>query len=112
MNLIYQKLFGLFSLSLDAEHAHDWACRCLSLTEQSNYRENSFKYFLSTNSSVINVFGLSFPNQLGLAAGMDKSGNFPKTISSLGFGHIEIGTITPKAQIWKPQTKTFPISKI
>ncbi len=42
--------------------------------------------------------GLSFPNQLGLAAGMDKNAQFPNSFAALGFGHIEVGTVTPKAQ--------------
>ena len=61
----------------------------------------------SPNSCEVNLFGVSFPNRLGLAAGMDKSGKFPKSIASLGFGHTEIGTITPKLQIGNPKPRLF-----
>ena len=61
--------------------------------------------------TVVNVFGLSFPNQLGLAAGMDKNGRFPKTSASLGFGHVEIGTVTPKNQLGNTKPRLFRYPK-
>lgn len=96
---------------LNAEHAHDWACRCLSLTEQSNISRKFIQLISSQNSCAVNLFGVSFPNQLGLAAGMDKSGNFPKSMASLGFGHTEIGTVTPKPQIGNPKPRLFRYPK-
>lgn len=53
------------------------------------------------------VFGLRFPNPVGLAAGFDKDAGFFKEFSHLGFGFIEVGTITPKAQDGNPKPRMF-----
>lgn len=50
------------------------------------------------NDSPVTVMGLRFPNSIGLAAGMDKTGSHVQALGGLGFGHIEVGTITPRAQ--------------
>ena len=51
--------------------------------------------------------GLKFPNPVGLAAGFDKDGKYFKAMSSLGFGFIELGTVTPKPQAGNPQPRLF-----
>ena len=56
------------------------------------------------------LFGLTFPNPVGLAAGFDKDGKYFKAISSLGFGFIELGTITPVAQIGNPKPRLFRLA--
>ncbi len=53
------------------------------------------------------VFGLEFPNPVGLAAGFDKNADYYSEISALGFGFIEIGTVTPKAQPGNPAPRMF-----
>lgn len=53
------------------------------------------------------VFGLRFPNPVGLAAGFDKDGKYFSAMSALGFGFIEIGTVTPKGQAGNPQPRLF-----
>ncbi|HLW14326.1 MAG TPA: quinone-dependent dihydroorotate dehydrogenase [Flavobacteriaceae bacterium] len=53
------------------------------------------------------VFGLRFPNPVGLAAGFDKNAEAYQELSQLGFGFIEIGTVTPKAQIGNPKKRLF-----
>lgn len=53
------------------------------------------------------LFGLNFPNPVGLAAGFDKDGQHFEAMSSLGFGFIELGTVTPKGQIGNPQPRLF-----
>jgi dihydroorotate dehydrogenase len=53
------------------------------------------------------VFGLSFPNPVGLAAGFDKDGKHYEAMSALGFGFIEIGTVTPLGQPGNPQPRLF-----
>ena len=56
------------------------------------------------------LFGLKFPNPVGLAAGFDKQASFYKEFSSLGFGFIEVGTITPKPQDGNPQPRMFRLT--
>ncbi|MEL6923900.1 MAG: quinone-dependent dihydroorotate dehydrogenase [Bacteroidota bacterium] len=53
------------------------------------------------------VFGLRFPNPVGLAAGFDKDGKHYKAMSSLGFGFLELGTVTPVGQVGNPQPRLF-----
>ncbi|MEM7104472.1 MAG: quinone-dependent dihydroorotate dehydrogenase [Bacteroidota bacterium] len=53
------------------------------------------------------VFGLKFSNPVGLAAGFDKDGKYFATMANLGFGFIEIGTVTPKGQAGNPQPRLF-----
>lgn len=57
------------------------------------------------------VFGLRFPNPVGLAAGFDKDAAFYAQFSNLGFGFIEVGTITPKGQEGNPQPRMFRLPK-
>ena len=55
----------------------------------------------------VTVMGLSFPNRVGLAAGLDKNGDYLAGLSALGFGFIEIGTVTPKPQPGNPAPRLF-----
>lgn len=57
------------------------------------------------------LFGLKFKNPVGLAAGFDKDGKHFKAMSSLGFGFIEIGTVTPKGQDGNPKPRLFRLPK-
>ena len=53
------------------------------------------------------VFGIRFPNPIGLAAGFDKDARLYKELSNFGFGFIEIGTLTPKPQGGNPKKRLF-----
>lgn len=53
------------------------------------------------------VMGLKFPNPVGLAAGLDKNGQYISSLATLGFGFIEVGTVTPKAQLGNPLPRLF-----
>ncbi|MBN1825600.1 MAG: quinone-dependent dihydroorotate dehydrogenase [Candidatus Eisenbacteria bacterium] len=55
------------------------------------------------------VFGLDFPHPVGLAAGFDKEGRFPGALSRIGFGHIEVGTATPRPQEGNPKPRLFRV---
>ncbi|PHS68338.1 MAG: dihydroorotate dehydrogenase (quinone) [Flavobacterium sp.] len=57
------------------------------------------------------VFGIKFPNPVGLAAGFDKNAVLFKELSNFGFGFIEIGTVTPKAQAGNPKKRLFRLKK-
>jgi dihydroorotate dehydrogenase len=56
-------------------------------------------------------FGLDFPNPVGLAAGFDKDGQHYKAMANLGFGFLELGTVTPKPQIGNPKPRLFRLPK-
>lgn len=53
------------------------------------------------------VMGLEFPNPFGLAAGLDKNGDYFNALGALGFGFVEIGTVTPRAQAGNPKPRLF-----
>ncbi|MDH5184238.1 MAG: quinone-dependent dihydroorotate dehydrogenase [Gammaproteobacteria bacterium] len=58
-------------------------------------------------SKPVQVMGLTFPNPVGLAAGLDKNGDYIKALANLGFGFIEIGTVTPRPQAGNPKPRMF-----
>ena len=64
-------------------------------------------YTVSDKSLQRKLFGLTFENPVGLAAGFDKDGKYFRLMSKLGFGFIEVGTVTPKPQIGNPQPRLF-----
>src|SRR5690242_1344627 len=55
----------------------------------------------------VRIMGLEFPNPVGLAAGLDKNGEHIDALAALGFGFIEVGTVTPRPQPGKPQPRLF-----
>ncbi|NNC82246.1 MAG: quinone-dependent dihydroorotate dehydrogenase [Flavobacteriales bacterium] len=57
------------------------------------------------------VFGLEFPNRVGLAAGFDKDARYMHALRSLGFGFIEVGTVTPRPQAGNPKPRLFRLKK-
>jgi dihydroorotate dehydrogenase len=62
-------------------------------------------YNMVREDKPVKLFGLEFPNRVGLAAGMDKDGEFPRAIEALGFGHVEVGTVTPESQPGNPRPR-------
>lgn len=95
--------FGLFRLN--AEVAHHTSMSVLRITEKTGL----LKYLTPADefSTPVEVMGLKFPNKVGLAAGLDKEGNTIDALGRLGFGCIEIGTITPRPQAGNPSPRLF-----
>ena len=66
------------------------------------------RYFNSSaENGAVEVCGLKFPNRVGLAAGFDKDARWLRELNVLGFGHVEIGTLTPKPQTGNPKPRLF-----
>jgi dihydroorotate dehydrogenase len=59
----------------------------------------------------VRAFGLNFPNPVGLAAGFDKHGEVPDALLKLGFGFVEVGTVTPLPQIGNPRPRVFRLNR-
>lgn len=96
-------LFSLarpFIFTLDPETAHCVAVNGLDVMGKVMPSPN-------LHTSPVQVLGLNFPNKVGLAAGFDKNGQHIQGIGKLGFGHIEVGTITPRAQAGNPKPRLF-----
>ncbi|OGS01955.1 MAG: dihydroorotate dehydrogenase (quinone) [Elusimicrobia bacterium RBG_16_66_12] len=94
---------------VDAEQAHRatlWLLEALSRVALGRRVIRQISGSPRTQTHV-EVIGLSFPNRLGLAAGYDKDGRALRGLASLGFGHLEIGTITPLAQGGNPRPRLF-----
>ena len=68
-------------------------------------------YYSKNPSLAREVFGIHFPNPVGLAAGFDKDAKLYKELSNFGFGFIEIGTVTPKPQSGNPKPRLFRLKK-
>jgi dihydroorotate dehydrogenase len=59
----------------------------------------------------VEVFGLSFPDELGVAAGFDKNAEIVAGLGCLGFGHVEVGTLTPMPQAGNPRPRIFRLTE-
>jgi dihydroorotate dehydrogenase len=97
-----------FLFQFDAENAHDLTLQSLKLAEKSGLLGLLPKPVQCQSKQVM---GLSFPNPVGLAAGLDKNGAVIDGMAALGFGFIEIGTITPRAQPGNPKPRMFRVNE-
>lgn len=94
-----------FLFSLAPERAHDLTLSLL----KSSYKLRLMRQNIEPKP--ITCMGIQFPNPVGLAAGLDKNGAYIDALASLGFGFIEIGTITPRPQAGNPQPRLFRLPK-
>ena len=91
---------------LDPEVSHEFSLDMLGATERLKLLE----LFISAPAyNPVEVMGLRFPNPVGLAAGLDKNGDYFNALGALGFGFVEIGTVTPRPQPGNPQPRLFRI---
>jgi dihydroorotate dehydrogenase len=103
-------LYGLARSALfclDAEHAHE-----LTLSTFKNFPRLSTAPFASSRiDDPVTLMGLRFANRAGLAAGLDKNGDCLEAWSRLGFGFVEIGTVTPRPQPGNPRPRMFRLPR-
>ena len=102
------RAFDAFSLPLlrwfDPEDAHRMAIQGLRLLPPTKPRTDDPKL-------AVRAFGLNFPNPIGMAAGFDKSAEAPDALLRLGFGFVEIGSVTPKPQAGNPRPRLFRLER-
>ncbi len=103
--MLYQLIRNIM-FQLDAEKAHHLGLAGLNALEMSGL---SSLLFPKTHATPVNVMGLTFPNAVGLAAGLDKNGDYIEALAALGFGFVEIGTVTPRPQDGNPKPRLFRI---
>lgn len=89
---------------MDAEQAHEWTTRMMRLANGLGLLTAGQEAIVS---KPVECLGLKFPNALGLAAGMDKSASAVEAWSALGFGFVEVGTLTPRPQPGNPKPRLF-----
>jgi dihydroorotate dehydrogenase len=99
-------LIRKFFFSLDAEDAHGIGMRGVSALSCSGLAGVLAK---PVPACPVEVMGIKFPNPVGLAAGLDKNGDHIDGLAALGFGFLEIGTITPRPQPGNPRPRLFRI---
>ncbi|WP_230661398.1 quinone-dependent dihydroorotate dehydrogenase [Psychrobacter sp. I-STPA10] len=96
-----------FLFQLDPEHAHELT---LSLLDKA-HRSHTLGLVYEQQPLPVECMGLQFSNPVGLAAGLDKNGDYIDALAELGFGFIEVGTVTPKPQEGNPKPRMFRIKE-
>ena len=104
------RAIDLFSFSLpllrwlDAEDAHRLAVQGLKFLPAMRPHADDPKL-------AVRAFGLNFPNPIGMAAGFDKNAEVPDALLRLGFGFVEVGTVTPRPQSGNPRPRLFRLER-
>src|SRR5579883_297912 len=97
---VYRRLVWPLLARLDPEDAHALVLRLLALAQRSSALLRLLEQLFAVRDPrlEVEVFGLRFPNPVGLAAGLDKDARAPAAFAALGCGAVEVGTITPWPQ--------------
>jgi dihydroorotate dehydrogenase len=108
MPIVPYALARPFLFGLDPEHAHE-----LTLDAIARLQNTPLQCLWSQQriGDPATVAGLKFPNRVGLAAGLDKNGRCIDGLGAMGFGFIEVGTVTPKAQPGNPKPRLFRLPR-
>ena len=104
MSLLPYALARPFLFGLDPEHAHELTLGTLARLQNTPMQ---CTWASPRVSDPVSVAGLEFPNRIGLAAGLDKNGRCIDGLGAMGFGFIEVGTVTPKGQPGNPKPRMF-----
>jgi dihydroorotate dehydrogenase len=89
---------------LDPELAHTVTLKLLKISAQTGFAALTAA---SNANKPVTVMGLDFKNPVGLAAGLDKNGDYIDALAAVGFGFVEIGTVTPRPQSGNPKPRLF-----
>ena len=104
---IYPTFFNIFFKGMDPEKAHHVGFWGVQTLRNVGITRALRKYFQPAPELATTVMGITFPSPFGLAAGFDKGGKGIAALAGIGFGHVEIGTITGQAQPGNPQPRLF-----
>ena len=108
MSLLPYALARPFLFGLDAETAHELTLDVLARTQRTPL---AWAYSGRLVQDPVAVAGLQFPNRVGLAAGLDKNARCIDALGAMGFGFVEVGTVTPLAQPGNPKPRMFRLPK-
>jgi dihydroorotate dehydrogenase len=97
---LFERLARPLLRALDPEDAHRLAIKALKFAPRRRARPDDSRL-------AVRAFGLNFPNPVGIAAGFDKHAEVPDALLALGFGFVEIGTVTPLPQAGNPRPRLF-----
>jgi dihydroorotate dehydrogenase len=104
MSMLPYALARPFLFGLDPEHAHELTLGTLARLQNTPMR---CAWQQRRVADPVTVAGLKFPNRVGLAAGLDKNGRCIDGLGAMGFGFIEVGTVTPQGQPGNPKPRMF-----
>ena len=104
MSLIPYALTRPFLFGMDAEVAHELTMDMLARGQRTPLQ---WAWCNETVNDPITLAGLQFPNRVGMAAGLDKNARCIDALGAMGFGFVEVGTVTPKAQPGNPKPRMF-----
>lgn len=110
MSLLYKQVARRALFTMDAEHAHELGVNALALLGRiapACRVLEAINGLSAAHYRPVEAFGLKFPNAIGMAAGFDKNARAWPAAAALGFGHVEIGTVTALAQPGNPQPRLF-----
>ncbi len=107
--MIYDKLLRPLLFHLDAEKAHNLTLGTLKNVLEIPGVKSMLKsrFVVANDDATTSLWGLDFKNPVGLAAGLDKDGIIGRDWAYLGFGFVEVGTVTPKPQQGNPRKRLF-----
>ena len=106
MSLIPYALTRPFLFGMDAEAAHELTMDILARGQRTPLQ---WAWCNETVNDPITLAGLQFPNRVGMAAGLDKNARCIDALGAMGFGFVEVGTVTPKAQPGNPKPRMFRV---
>jgi dihydroorotate dehydrogenase len=104
MSLVPYALTRPFLFGLDPEHAHEVTLEAISRLQNTPMQ---CLWSEARIADPVTIAGLKFPNRVGLAAGLDKNGRCIDGLGAMGFGFIEVGTVTPQGQPGNPKPRMF-----
>ncbi len=106
---MYKNIIRPFLFLFDPEKVHYFTFSLIAFVSKIPFIQNLFRSFYQLNDVRLErkLFGLTFKNPVGLAAGFDKNAVLYNELANFGFGFIEIGTVTPKAQDGNPKKRLF-----
>jgi dihydroorotate dehydrogenase len=110
---LYKNLIFPVLSQFDPEKIHYFTMGCLKLLCRVPGGKNLVRAIFKVNNDKLKTHfaGLNFSNPIGLGAGFDKNGRWIDELATLGFGFIEVGTVTPKAQEGNPKPRLFRLKK-
>lgn len=110
--MLYRSILRPLLFRLQPEAAHELALHSLNLALGTDAaRHLAAQRFMREPFGKLERFGVSFANPVGLAAGFDKNGLAAQSLAALGFGFIEVGTVTHKAQPGNPRPRLFRLPR-
>jgi dihydroorotate dehydrogenase len=108
MSLLPYALARPFLFGLDPETAHELTLASLARLQRTPLQWAYCNGFVEDS---IELAGLRFPNRVGLAAGLDKNARCIDALGAMGFGFVEVGTVTPKGQPGNPKPRMFRLTQ-